>query len=446
MYRPFDWAPLAEVDPLPGDPDSILYEAGRLRNMATEITSQVETLKKIATQQVGEGQYVEGLQTSAKEVAEKLETVRERYAKVSEYLYAWAPELEDFQTKTTRLLDKALDAERQRARDPHADLQTTGFTYLGIHSTGMPETRPTDPAEMLLAEARRELHVLLEEAADRDRHWGSLISQAIDDKLTDGWRDHLHQLIEHHKGLIMGFTQGLGYLTTAVALASIAFPPLMGVTVGLTAANLMVHTVEYEGGEASLVDIGLDVFALLSFGKAIQVSAKLEHTFESTRLAASEAARGAATQSRREATAMARKDAEDIYNGLKEGDVDLAQKTLRRLSGDELKAGNDAARQVLEAPSGWAGFWRSVAGGSREDAHLIHDTRGLLAKYSEDAAVKKAGSHLGQQVLEQRVNFIPAAVTDLHDKFAIHAPFAKVHAAGYNEWKERYVMGGGPLE
>jgi hypothetical protein len=244
----------------------------------------------------------------------------------------------------------------------------------------------------------------------------------------------------------MGFTQTLGYVTTGVALAAIAFPPLMPAVIGLTAASLVVHTVEYEGGEASLMDIGLDVLALVSFGRALKVSAKLEETFVATRQAGSEAARAEATQSWREAASMARKDAEDIYSGLRDGDVDLAQRTLQELDKKELKAGYDAARQVLEAPSGRAGLWRSVAGGSREDAHYIHDTRGLLANYSEDAAVQKAGAHLGRQVLEQRANFLPAAGLDLHDKFAMHAPFAKGHAAIYNEWKERYVMGGGPLE
>src|SRR4051812_32343139 len=221
MYRPYDWAPLAERDPLPGDPDTILYEAGRLRNMAAEITSQMETLRRIGADGDAGGQYLEALRNSAKDVAESLESVRDRYSKVSGYLYSWAAELEDFQTKTVRVLDTAIDAERRHARDPHADLPQAGFTYLGMHGTGL-ETRPRDALEALLAEARRELQVLLREAADRDRHWGAQIGHAIDDKLTDHWRDHLHQLIEHHKGLVMGLTQALGYVTTASALLAVA--------------------------------------------------------------------------------------------------------------------------------------------------------------------------------------------------------------------------------
>src|SRR3954454_24189078 len=108
MYRPYEWAPLAETDPLAGDADTTLYEASRLRNMAVEITSQVETLRKVGADGDSNGQYVEALRDSANEVAEKLETVRDRYSKVSGYLYSWAAELEDFQIKTVRVRDKAV--------------------------------------------------------------------------------------------------------------------------------------------------------------------------------------------------------------------------------------------------------------------------------------------------------------------------------------------------
>jgi hypothetical protein len=348
--RPFDWAPLAERDPLPGDPEAIRDEAFSLRNMAAELTSQVETLRKIgaAGDDLGSGQYTEGLKHTALEIVDKLELVRDRYAKVSGNLFTWADELEEFQRATLPARDKALDAERMRQRDPHADVPNPGlFTYQTMPAGGLGAAPALDEAEQLLADARRDLQRVLDEAAGRDRYWGSQIGHAIDDKLTDGWRDHLHQLIEHHKGLVDGFTKTLGYVTTASALLTVAFPPLMPVTMGLTLANLAVHSVEFAGDDASLIDIGLDVVALVGFGLAMRTSAALDKTFVATRQMASEAAG-------REAAAAVWDGASDSLAGAagKYAAQDIEEEVGRRA----LSEANDAAARVLTAPTKPVGF------------------------------------------------------------------------------------------
>lgn len=48
MGRPWDWQPLADSDPVPGDPAGISAEAARLANAAELIAGQAAMLHKIA--------------------------------------------------------------------------------------------------------------------------------------------------------------------------------------------------------------------------------------------------------------------------------------------------------------------------------------------------------------------------------------------------------------
>jgi hypothetical protein len=50
-FRPVDWAPLAQFDPLPGDPDAVFDEAARLRTMAAGITDQVARLRQVGAEE-----------------------------------------------------------------------------------------------------------------------------------------------------------------------------------------------------------------------------------------------------------------------------------------------------------------------------------------------------------------------------------------------------------
>jgi len=153
----------------------------------------------------------------------------------------------------------------------------------------------------------------------------------------------------------------------------------------------------------------------------------------------------------REATAEARaeavKRAEDAASSpaMRRG----AERTLAALRREEAHIGHTAAREVVDAPSADVGLWKSLAAGSKDDAHLINDTRGLLATYSEDAAVQRAGERLERLAVRGRAAFAPAAAVDLHDKAAVFSDRFTPHAGhlhGYNEWKERFVMSGGEVE
>jgi hypothetical protein len=252
--------------------------------------------------------------------------------------------------------------------------------------------------------------------------------------LTDSFWDGVHNWIEHHKRLVDDFNTVLGVATTAAALVAMAFPPLGAGVLALSAVGLAVHGVEYEAGDASLVEIGLDIAGLASFGAGKLISHSLEGTFKATRAAAAEAARGEAVAAAREAQSAG--IATERY---------ATQRLAYVAEARAMANGNIAAQRVMEAPSADVGFWRGLWAGSREDAHYLSDTRNLLAEFSEDAAVKRAAAGLDRLSVAGKANWIPATLVDVNDKAAEYAP-ALPYGERYGRWKEHFVRSEGTFE
>jgi len=101
MARPTDWSPLADSDPVPGDPQRISEQAARLASAAQQIQGQVSQLRAIEAGQSEErGLHVDKLKSASADVAGSLEQVVGRYQKTSSALSAWIPELEYAQSQS----------------------------------------------------------------------------------------------------------------------------------------------------------------------------------------------------------------------------------------------------------------------------------------------------------------------------------------------------------
>lgn len=48
MARPADWAPLAEADPVPGDPEGLRREVTHMKKVAEKLRTQAATMQAIA--------------------------------------------------------------------------------------------------------------------------------------------------------------------------------------------------------------------------------------------------------------------------------------------------------------------------------------------------------------------------------------------------------------
>jgi len=433
-YRPLDWAPLAETDPLPGDPQAIWDEAARLRDMAAEVQDQIAALRGIGEVDLV-GEYVEELFASAEDVAKKLDLVRDRYVKVAGYLNQWAGELDDLQRRTLAALDNALDAERLLQRDAHADLPgVIPSGYLGAHLVEPAEA----PALAMLAKARQDLQRVLDEATARDRHWGRVIGDAIDDKLTDHWRDHLHHWVERNHRWLKDLSTGLGWATTIAAVGAMAFPPAGAAVLALSAANLAIHGTEALGGEkGALFEAGLDIAGIASFGAGKLISRGLDRGFEATRAAAATAASGEAGAAQEAAIAAAKHTAEDATRPVLEREA--ARMDAFRMERQIGKVESDAAKEIIERPAANISFREGLAAGSREDAHLINDTELLAKEFPNDARVHAAAAQVHAWKIAGRANWMPATALDLGDKTAKYMPYARA----YKRFEDRYVLSGG---
>jgi hypothetical protein len=439
---------LAVGDPLPGDPDAIREQAAGLRNTAVEITWQVSHLRRIGADESMRALSVEALQSQALDVAKRLEAVIGRYSKTAGYLGSWADELEGFREATVKVLGRAQDAERAAGRDPHAEVgNQVMFAYQVFAPAGVGDASGVAAAELEVAAARRELARIVEEAAGRDRFWAGRISDAIDDRLTDSFWEGVHNWIEHHKGWVDDLNTVLGVATTAAALAAMAFPPLGAGVLAISAVGLAVHGVEYEAGDASLVEIGLDIAGLASFGAGRLISHSLEGTFKATRTAAAEAAGQKAADAVLEEASDVQAAADGVMadptSSLR--DRFSAQMDLDGIKRQAFRADYDGFQDVLEAPSADVGFWKGLWAGSREDAHYLNDSRNLLADFSEDGAVRRAAAGLGRLSIAGKANWIPATLVDLNDKAAEHVP-ALPYGERYGRWKEHFVRSEGTFE
>jgi hypothetical protein len=417
--RPYDWQPLAEADPLPGDPDAIYDHAMYLRKAAAEMQQQVDVLHKmVANEGCLAGDYATGLQIKATDVAKKLDPVAARYSTVSGCLFGWQSELADFQASTLKVLARAQDAAARRARDPNAPPLPPNFRYEFFDMLGTDQTQALDPATEDLLAARKELATILAAAADRDRYWGNKISDAIDDKLADGFWDHIHSFVEHHAEQLEQLTNQLGLLTSGLGLAAIWFPPLLLPTLLLAGGIAATHTLMAAEGEGSWFDVGLDVAAMASFGAGKALSKGFEGILDATRGAAARAAEREAVEGVQLETAATREAAERVLADPTSSELEQqsASLDLARVDRQVERAGKEAVRGVLEAPKAAATRVQAFFHGAEDDAQLSNTAKRLASEHAGDPAVEYAARNLRKMTWAGRANFTTAATLDVGDK------------------------------
>src|SRR5262245_42720343 len=192
MARPTDWTPLADSDPVPGDPPRISEQAAHLSSVAQEIQAQVARLRSIAIGQADpscKGLYVQPLQTASSDVADSLAKTVGRYQKTSAALSAWVPELDYAQSQSLKALQQAQDAAgRQRANQPitrPSNYQPTPQD----EQQDQARANALNQANSDLAAARTMLNNATSYRDQKGRETRDKIENAIHDGLTDSWWD-----------------------------------------------------------------------------------------------------------------------------------------------------------------------------------------------------------------------------------------------------------------
>ena len=292
MGRPpgYQWEPLGlDSDPVPGDPGRISQEAAHLGSVAREISDQVARLHTMAAGGADgalKGQYADKIHSSAKDLADELDKVVGRYQKVTAALNNWIPDLEQAQKMSLQALNDAEGPARklnQTVALPSGD-QLTAQQKQDVQNyhTAMKQAQGAlDAARALLGKATS----LRDSSAS---HYASVIHSACDDSMKDSWWDSFKEWVSQYSGIIKDICQVLEIVATVLAIVALFIPgldiiaALLWIGFGLTALALVGRVMLAATGNGSWLDVGLDAFAMLTFGAGKLASGGLKAAAEGT--------------------------------------------------------------------------------------------------------------------------------------------------------------------
>lgn len=402
MGRPTDWTPLAETDPVPGEPEEISRESKRLAEMAAEMRSQIQRLQAIGNDDTLVGQYADTLRTAATDLAGRLEKTDGRYHEVSGELRAWGPELEHAQDLSVRALHRAKEAEAQRASalaampetPPGGPPPTTAEMAAQRHAQAA-----LDEAARDLAMARRQLEEAVEFAQTHGKRHAERIRAATEDEIDDTLWSDFQDVVRDNADWIKEALKWIGRVGLALSVIALCFTGVGTIAVlaaGATAVSLLGHTALAASEKGSWTAVGLDVLALATFGAGKFAARGLRIARAMTRSAAAGGARSAARSGVLRRTFANRNVARSV---LSSRTTTAAQRSQARTYLDETWAavrreGDRAAREVIEEPLPTVTrkkVWK--AGDNPAAARDYEDIIRLRNMFPGDEAVQHASRH-----------------------------------------------------
>ncbi|MFF7193273.1 hypothetical protein ACFZAM_06185 [Streptomyces sp. NPDC008079] len=423
--RPRDWHPLTDTDPTPGDPESIRDEVAHMKHLAGMLRAEAADLKVIGTGDGLKGRYATKLRDEARELEVHLRETAGRYERVHGHLTAWAAELESIQSDADRIL-----------RGARADAETAP-----------PEDTESASGDDPLAKYRRSLTRVEAHRDERASHYAARIRHEINDKIKDSWWERRKNEIDGVKGAISLVADVMSWVATAIALVAIVMTPAgwvaalaMWLAIGVFAAHLLLAS----AGDCSWLDVGMDIFGLLTMGvgtialnnlRGVQIATKLAAEAAAEERAAATATRASrsvldrtsATVNRRGTTSAARATARHERN--------IAKAAAKRAG--RAAAAGEAATPVAEATQREA----VLLGGDRETANLYKDVVRMRAAYPESGAVQRASQGAERHRNAFQGSWAAATSVDLVDKGVGSSDFVpgKPSIAAYGDFKDQYT-------
>ncbi|WP_194899845.1 hypothetical protein [Catenulispora pinisilvae] len=266
--RAADWTPLTPDgrDPVPGDPGAVRAEAALLGRVADSIRDQVTAMRKIAAAKQSElkGKYAGTISSTAGTLADQLNQAENRYRTASGELSGWATELESAQTESESLRKQAATQQDQ------VTANTPGLVS-GSHNQHQPpnpaQQQALDQAHGDISKLQGQLQGVLDTLHAAARRRRDAIGEGEHgDGLTDGFWDKFNHYAARW---VSDACNALGWIATACAIVALFVPGLnILATIALlaTIGSLAGHIVLAVSGSGSWFDVGLDVFALATFG------------------------------------------------------------------------------------------------------------------------------------------------------------------------------------
>ena len=292
--RPGDWSLLQLAgDPFPGDENAVSQQAGHYQNVADAISDQITTLRKIGNGDA-QGLYVDKLTDDAKDIANDLSKVHNRFSTVASQLKVWAPELGKARSTSATLLREAEAAHSSMASNQPP---TTPLP----HDATPAQVSAEKSRSQNYSTAQGDLHRYVTAMANEITYVRGIaktvankISDAAHDDVKDSWWDsHVRKWIQDHAHLIDIIVKVLEFVAIAIAVVALVLATggfgvfaFLGATPELLAGMAtFASAMEWVGAAASLgmlagqgaekfagvndvswTDIILDVVSLATFG------------------------------------------------------------------------------------------------------------------------------------------------------------------------------------
>lgn len=218
MSRPAgaDWSPLADADPVPGEPYEVVRLSSSLRSIADGLKQQAETLRRLAGDQSWEGEAGPKFRATATDTANRLAKVYPRYQAAADALLSYQSELAAAQTTSLRALQEAKSADQARAVHERR-LDDLDRAAQGDSPEHEAVSARLDDVGTQLAAARRLLESAVHRRHEAARAAASHMSSVMDhDGLQDGFFDKAGDWVRRNAEKIKGladFLQQVGHVS-----------------------------------------------------------------------------------------------------------------------------------------------------------------------------------------------------------------------------------------
>ncbi|MFD4630117.1 hypothetical protein ACFVYR_16725 [Streptomyces sp. NPDC058284] len=429
--RPKDWQPLADQDPVPGDPDRLEQLGRKLRGTADELKRQVRHLKAASEADSWDSDAGKEFREKAKKCRGRLEAAHKRYETVADAVgdrlvdhgsdyesNATAPP-GNYATELHRA-QRMAEIARQEARDAEAEKSAArkGLDVLSGKEKGAGKGGREDlenkaqAAGKSLEAARGKLRKAQEIRDAAARRAREAIDEVISgDALKDGFWDDFADFVEGASSWSEDISKYAGLAALAVGWIPVVGQGLAGLLGGIsmvaTLVNIACTAIQVAMGDASWTKLATAAVGLLMMGAGKAMS-KVSGRYAEGVLKRMRAAKGG-RQTPRQGKRNRQKFNRDVAHvaGLQKGDIS-----------------NSIREPVTEVFKGstWSDAFK---GGYRESAQVLRDRGngsvikgGFKSLSLSDASVAsdlKEMKHLGKGMSDGfAVNKMSSRVTALN--------------------------------
>ncbi|MGW9173817.1 putative T7SS-secreted protein [Streptomyces decoyicus] len=405
--RPVDWHPLAEKDPVPGDPDDIRHEVTKMKDLAKTLRDQASILRKAEDGDALKGKYADKIREKSGDLEKHFRETAGRYERVVGDLGKWAHELEGFQERADGILKAAKQADEEHA----AEVNKQESEAKKDGDKKKPEDSDSDSH---LAKYHKQLDDVTSERDTRAQHYANNIGDDISDVLEDsGWED-FKDWVHENADTIKSVIEPLSYAATIIGVVALMFTPvgwlatlITVATIGLTALVGVGHAMLALSGDGNWADVAMDVFALatLGVGSVAMKGVKAAHTTLKATSRAGRFERYANLRKLLNKNVM--KHGADSARGAK---AIRAQRALRQIGSKETTPGTNRLDRLLS--------------GEGEVASASKFAKAMRTEFGGNPDVVKAADTMDKAALKFKLNYAAATTVDVGDKLGEKGPYA----------------------